>query len=265
MGNDESVSDMSRTRILILGGTTEARLLAERLAARDSADVLLSLAGMTKDPLPQNSPVRVGGFGGSAGLAAFLKADAIDLVVDATHPFATQISANAATAALTSDTPILSLRRDAWQRVAGDHWHEVPDLMGALAALGPTPRRVFLAVGRKEAHRADLFPQHFYLVRSVDPVEPPLQAPDVVSILERGPFDLHAEVRLLKQHLIDCIIAKNSGGHATYAKIEAARLLGIPVLMIARNAATAVPTVGSIEAALERIDHFVSMAEKRGV
>lgn len=256
---------MGRTRILILGGTTEARLLAENLVARDGADVLLSLAGRTKDPLPQNAPVRVGGFGGSAGLATFIKEDAIDLVVDATHPFATQISANAAAAALTSGTPIFALSRDAWQQVAGDQWHEVPDLMGALAALGPTPRRVFLAVGRKEAHRADLFPQHFYLVRSVDAVEPPLQAPDFVSILERGPFDLHAEVRLLKQHLVDCIIAKNSGGDATYAKIEAARLLGIPVLMIARSMATAVPSVGSIEAALEQIDHFVSMAEKRGV
>ncbi|MBZ5759710.1 MULTISPECIES: cobalt-precorrin-6A reductase [Rhizobium] len=256
---------MGRTRILILGGTTEARLLAETLAKRDGIDVLLSLAGRTKDPLPQNAPVRTGGFGGSEGLCAFLKAEAIDLVVDATHPFATQISANAATAATITGTPIFALSREAWQRVAGDHWHEVADVTAALSALGPIPRRVFLAVGRQEAHRADLFPQHFYLVRSVDPVDPPLLAPDVVSILERGPFDLHAELRLMKLHLIDCVIAKNSGGSATYAKIEAARLLGIPVLMIARSAATNVASVFSLEAALARIDHFVSVEAKRGV
>lgn len=265
MGEAEGVSDMGNTRILVLGGTTEARLLAARLVERKSVDVLLSLAGRTREPLPQGAPVRVGGFGGSAGLAAFLHAEAIDLLVDATHPFAARMSRNAAEAAGTTGIPILALQRDAWQRVSGDQWHPVPDIHAALAALGPTPRRVFLATGRQEAHEADLFPQHFYLVRSVDPIDPPLLAPDVVSLLDRGPFHLDAEVRLLKQHLIDCIVAKNSGGSATYAKIEAARLLGIPVLMIARSAAADVPTVGSLDAALARIDHFVSVAAKRGV
>lgn len=256
---------MGKTRILILGGTTEARLLAEQLTEHEGIDVLLSLAGRTKEPLPQGAPVRVGGFGGSAGLADFLKSEGIEMMVDATHPFARQISANAADAAKVADIPFFALGRQAWQPVVGDQWHEVADVGAALAALGETPRRVFLAIGRQEAHHADRFPQHFYLVRSIDPVEPPLQAPDVVSILDRGPFDLPGEVRLLKQHLIDCIIAKNSGGSATYAKIEAARLLGIPVLMIARGAAATVPTVGSLEAALDRIDHFVSVAAKRGV
>lgn len=256
---------MGKTRILILGGTTEARQLAERLSGRDTIDVLLSLAGRTMDPLPQTAPVRIGGFGGSAGLAVFLGAKSIDLLVDATHPFAAQISANAADASMATGVPILALQREAWQPIVGDQWHQVADIPAALAALGPIPRRVFLAIGRQEAHQADRFPQHFYLVRSVDPVDPPLMAPDVVSILDRGPFRLDDEVRLLKQHLIDCIIAKNSGGSATYAKIEAARSLGIPVLMIARKAAAAVPTVGSLEAALERIDHFVSGAAKRGV
>ena len=256
---------MGKTRILILGGTTEARLLGERLSARENIDVLLSLAGRTKEPLPQNAPVRIGGFGGSAGLGDFLRAEAIDLLVDATHPFATQISRNASQAAGLAGVPIFALRREAWQPVIGDQWHQVDNVTTALAALGPAPRRIFLAIGRQEAHHADLFPQHYYLVRSVDPVDPPLQAPDVVCILDRGPFHLDDEVRLLKHHLIDCIIAKNSGGGATYAKIEAARLLGIPVLMIVRGDATAVPTVGSLQAALDRIDHFVSVAAKRGV
>jgi precorrin-6A/cobalt-precorrin-6A reductase len=256
---------MGKTRILILGGTTEARLLAERLSGRETIDVLLSLAGRTKEPHPQTAPVRSGGFGGSAGLADFLKVESIDLLVDATHPFAAQISDNAANAALATGVPLLALQREAWQPVSGDQWHQVVDIPAALVALGRMPRRVFLAIGRQEAHHANLFPQNFYLVRSVDPVDPPLIAPDVVSILGRGPFHLEDEVRLLKQHLIDCIIAKNSGGSATYAKIEAARLLGIPVLMIGRSAAAPVPTVGSLQAALDRIDHFVSVAAKRGV
>lgn len=256
---------MGKTRILILGGTTEARLLAERLSARDDIDVLLSLAGRTKEPQPQTAPVRVGGFGGSAGLADFLESGAIDLLVDATHPFAARISQNAAEAAGIAGVPILALQRQAWQPFAGDQWHEATDVRSALAALGTRPRRVFLAIGRQEAHHADAFPQHFYLVRSVDAIDPPLEAPDVVSVLDRGPFKVDDEIRLLKQHLIDCIIAKNSGGSATYAKIEAARLLAIPVLMIARSPSAAVPTVGSLEAAMARIDHFVSMAAKRGV
>lgn len=256
---------MGKTRILILGGTTEARQLAERLAVRQTVEVLLSLAGRTKEPLAQNAPVRIGGFGGSAGLADFIRREAIDLLVDATHPFATRISSNAAEAASMTGIAVFALQRQAWQPVIGDQWHQVADIGAALAALGPTPRRVFLAIGRQEAHQADAFPQHSYLVRSVDPVDPPLRAPDVVSILDRGPFRLDDEVKLLKQHLIDCIIAKNSGGSATYAKIEAARLLGIPLLMIARQTAAAVPTVGSLEEALARVDHFVSGAAKRGV
>ena len=243
----------------------EARLLAERLSAREDIDVLLSLAGRTREPLPQNAPVRIGGFGGSGGLADFLRSGAIDLLVDATHPFAVRISRNAVEAAGIAEVPMLALQRQAWQPITGDQWHEVTDVRAALVALGDRPRRVFLAIGRQEAHHANAFPKHFYLVRSVDAIDPPLEAPDVVSVLDRGPFRVDDEIRLLKQHLIDCVIAKNSGGSATYAKIEAARLLGLPVLMIGRSPSAAMPTVGSLEAAMARIDHFVSMAAKRGV
>jgi precorrin-6A/cobalt-precorrin-6A reductase len=256
---------MGRTRILILGGTTEARLLAGELAKRDGVDVLLSLAGRTKEPIAHAVAVRTGGFGGSEGLAAYLRAQVIDFLVDATHPFATQISANAKAAARESGVPCLTLRREPWMRVAGDQWHGVSDVPEALSALGDRPRRVFLAVGRQEAHCADRFPQHYYLVRSVDPIEPPLSAPDVVSILARGPFRLEDEIRLMKQHLIDCVVSKNSGGTAAYPKIEAARRLGIPVLMIGRGHADAAEAVHSVEAALQRIDHWLSDPAKRGV
>ncbi|EJC85681.1 precorrin-6x reductase [Rhizobium leguminosarum bv. trifolii WSM2297] len=256
---------MGRPRILILGGTGEARLLAGALAARDDCDVLLSLAGRTEIPAAQPVPVRIGGFGGAAALADFLKAGSYDLLIDATHPFAERISANAVFAAETTGTAAIALRRPEWQRLPGDRWREVESIPAAIAALGPSPRHVFLATGRQGAHHAEAAPQHFYLVRSVDPVEPPLALDHVDYVLDRGPFTLEGECALLQQHHIDVIIAKNSGGAATYAKIEAARRLGIEVMMVARAPASAVKTVDTVEAALAVIDHLVSPAMKRGV
>ncbi|NKK72020.1 cobalt-precorrin-6A reductase [Rhizobium leguminosarum bv. viciae] len=256
---------MGRPRILILGGTSEARLLAEALAARDDCDVLLSLAGRTEKPATQPVPVRIGGFGGAAALADFLKAGGYDLLIDATHPFAERISANAAFAAEITGIAAIALRRPEWQRVAGDRWREVRSIPEAIEALGPSPRHVFLATGRQGAHHAQAAPQHHYLVRSVDPIEPPLALDNVEYILERGPFTLEGECDLLRQHDIDAIVAKNSGGAATYAKIEAARLLGIEVMMVARAPASAVTTVDTVEAALAAIDHLFPPTMKRGV
>ncbi|MBA5801008.1 cobalt-precorrin-6A reductase [Rhizobium changzhiense] len=256
---------MGRPRILILGGTSEARLLAEALAARDDCDVLLSLAGRTEKPATQPVPVRIGGFGGAAALADFLKAGGYDLLIDATHPFAERISANAAFAAETTGIAAIALRRPEWQRRPGDRWREVRSIPEAIEALGPSPRHVFLATGRQGAHYAQVAPQHHYLVRSVDPIEPPLALANVEYILERGPFTLEGECDLLRQHDIDAIVAKNSGGAATYAKIEAARLLGIEVMMVARAPASAVTTVDTVEAALAAIDHLFPPAMKRGV
>lgn len=256
---------MVKTRILILGGTTEARQLAEALADRRDLDLLMSLAGRTKEPSTQYVSTRTGGFGGSAGLARFLSEEQIGLVIDATHPFAKRISRNAMEASETVGVPIFALRREAWQSVDGDRWRSVVDVPAAFAALPQSPRRAFLAIGRQEAHHAEAYPQHFYLVRSVDPVEPPLQLPQLVTVLSRGPFSLEGELELLQTHRIDTIIAKNSGGSATYAKLEAARQLGIDVLMVERSEAADIPTVSSLEAALARVDHFVSLAMKRGV
>ncbi|MDO3431711.1 cobalt-precorrin-6A reductase [Rhizobium sp. CBN3] len=256
---------MGRLRILILGGTSEARLLAEALAARDDCDILLSLAGRTEKPAVQPVPVRIGGFGGAMALAEFLKAGSYGLLIDATHPFAERISKNAAFAAEAAAIAAIALRRPGWQRLPGDRWREAQSIPAAIAALGQSPRHVFLATGRQGAHHAEVAPQHHYLIRSVDPVERPLRLANVEYILDRGPFTLESECTLLRRHHIDVIIAKNSGGTATYAKIEAARLLGIEVMMVARAPSPIITSVETVEAALAAIDHLFPPAMKRGV
>jgi precorrin-6A/cobalt-precorrin-6A reductase len=256
---------MGKIRILMLGGTTEASALARALAARGDCDTLLSLAGRTIKPSIQPVPVRVGGFGGAEGLAAFLRKERYDLLIDATHPFATRISQNASEAAAAVGIPGLAIRRPAWEEHAGDNWTPATNVPEAIAALGPAPRRVFLAIGRQDAYFAQNARQHFYLVRSVDPVELPFTLPDACFVLDRGPFDIDSETRLLATHHIDVVITKNSGGSATYAKIAAARDRGIEVVMIERAPAPAVRTVTTVDAALAAIDHLFSPAMNRGV
>lgn len=252
-------------RILILGGTTEARALAAALASRVDLDTVLSLAGRTADPAPQPVPVRSGGFGGAEGLARYVNDEEIDLVIDATHPFAARISANAAQAATQCAVTAFALRRPAWVPVEGDDWLSVHSVSQAIAALGDAPLRVFLATGRQEAHQANAAPQHHYWVRSVDPVEPPLTVPHVSYIHSRGPFRREDEFEMLRRHGIEVVVAKNSGGDATYGKIEAARQLGIKVIMVERAETAGLPVVETVDAALDRIDHFVSSLMKRGV
>jgi precorrin-6A/cobalt-precorrin-6A reductase len=252
-------------RILILGGTTEARQLAGRLAARPDLAVTLSLAGRTAAPAPQPVPVRVGGFGGAAGLAAWLRAQAVDLLMDATHPYAARMSANAAEAAARAEVALIALDRPAWTPVAGDRWTAVPDMPAAVQALGAAPRRAFLALGRNELAPFAAAPQHFYLVRSVDPVEPPLAVPHAAYLTGRGPFDEAGERELLARHRIDVVIAKNSGGAATYGKLAAARSLGLAVIMLARPARPAAPAAASVEEVLARLDHALASMAVRGV
>ncbi|SOC37754.1 precorrin-6A reductase [Rhizobium subbaraonis] len=252
-------------RILILGGTAEARELAERLAPRDALQVTLSLAGRTLDPAPQPAPTRTGGFGGVQGLRDYLRLNRIDLLVDATHPFARRISANAERAAVMSDTPLIRLQRAGWRPVEGDRWTRVPTLTDAVAALGAEPSRIFLAIGRQEAHHFNTAAHHSYFVRSVDPVDPPLTVPDATYILARGPFAVEDEIDLLRHHRIDAIVSKNSGGEATYAKIAAARALGLPVVMVERTGSNDVPVAETVDAALALVDHVASAGRKRGV
>jgi len=252
-------------RILILGGTTEARQLAGKLAARDDLSITLSLAGRTENPVAQNVPTRVGGFGGAGGLAAYLNDMRIDLLIDATHPYAAQISANAAEAARQTGMPIVALRRPGWEPVAGDRWTLVDTVAEAAEALGVVPRRVFLALGRQEVSAFEAAPQHHYLIRSVDPVEPKLAVPDAEYLLARGPFREADERALLESHRIDVVVSKNSGSEATYGKIAAARALGIDVVMVRRPALPDVPSAESVEALAAMVDHFLAPAAERGV
>ena len=175
-------------RILILGGTTEARMLGERLAKRGDLEVTLSLAGRTAAPVPHAVPIRVGGFGGVVGLADYLAEQRIDVMIDATHPYATVISANATAAARKTGLRFVALRRPPWTAVAGDRWTEVNDTSAAVNALGTGSRCIFVALGRNDLVPFSGAPQHRYLVRSVDPVYPPLSLPSVAYVTARGPF-----------------------------------------------------------------------------
>jgi precorrin-6A/cobalt-precorrin-6A reductase len=256
---------MSKHRILILGGTTEARQLATAVADRTGCDLMLSLAGRTAAPMAQPVPTRSGGFGGSDGLAQFLKAEKFDLLIDATHPFAARISQNAAVAAKETGIPFFALRRPGWERQPGDRWNSVSSVAEAAGALGDRPRRVFLAIGRQEAFYFERAPQHHYLIRSVDPVMPPLGVPDARYLLATGPFKEEAEGELLTSNQIEVIVAKNSGGTATYGKIAAARALGIEVIMVERQQPADVRTVDTVEEALGLVDHLFSPEMNRGV
>lgn len=241
-----------KASILILGGTTEARQLAAHLAA-EGFDCLLSLAGRTKTPAAQPVPVRVGGFGGAEGLADFLRAGGFRLLVDATHPYAARISANAAQAAALSGVPVVALRRPGWVPQMGDNWQSVDSVTAAVAALGPAPRRVFLALGRNELLPFERALQHHYLIRSVDPVEPPLAVPQADYFTARGPFVEADERTLLEAQRVEVIVCKNSGGDAAYGKIAAARTLGLPVVMIERPALPEVPAGENVEAVVARV------------
>ena len=199
-------------------------------------DAVYSYAGRTEAPVAQPLPVRVGGFGGVAGLVGYLKAEAITHVIDATHPFAAQMSRNAVEASAATDIPLIALEREPWRAGKGDSWTHVPGLAGAVAALGEVPRRVFLAIGRQGLDAFADAPQHHYLLRLVDPPVAPLPLPRAAAVIARGPFDLAGDLALLKGHRTEVIVAKNAGGAGAEAKLAAARELGLPVILIDRPA-----------------------------
>jgi precorrin-6A/cobalt-precorrin-6A reductase len=256
---------MGMSRVLILGGTTEARSMAARLAKRADLEVVLSLAGRTMSPAPLPVPIRRGGFGGAAGLAHYLIEQRIGAMVDATHPYAEIMSANADAAARTSGIAFVALRRPPWLPVRGDRWDEAADVGEAVRELGDRPRRVFVALGRNGLAPFANAPQHFYLIRSVDPVDPPLPLPHAAYVRARGPFSEADDRALLLEHAIDIVIAKNSGGTASYGKIAAARALGIRVIMLRRPPATESPAVETVDEAIAWLDHTLTSAAARGV
>jgi precorrin-6A/cobalt-precorrin-6A reductase len=221
--------------LLILGGTTEARRLADAVAQAGLRGTV-SYAGRVERPYPTALPHRIGGFGGVDGLRAHLRAEGVTHVVDATHPFAAQMSANAVAACAAEGVALAALTRPAWQAGPGDDWRRLPDIAGAVAALAGPPRRVMLAVGRMHLEAFAVNPQHFYLLRLVDAPEVPPPFPHCAVEVSRGPFTEAEDRALMQRHGIELVVSKNAGGSGARAKLDAARALGLPVLMIDRPA-----------------------------
>jgi precorrin-6A/cobalt-precorrin-6A reductase len=221
-------------QVLILGGTRDAAQLAAQVAALPEVAVVSSLAGRIRRPTAPSGGMRIGGFGGVAGLIDYLRAQHIDLLIDATHPFATHISFNAAAAAQACGLPHLMLVRPPWVPMEGDRWITVESIAAAATAIPGVAQRVFLTIGRQElaafAHLTDLW----FLMRMIDPPIPDTPVPPGTLILERGPFTLADERVVLHAYAIEAIVSKNSGGDATYAKMIAARELSLPVVMVQR-------------------------------
>ncbi|KUL74187.1 MULTISPECIES: cobalt-precorrin-6A reductase [unclassified Streptomyces] len=244
---------MSPRHILVLGGTTEARELAAALAAHPGVRVTTSLAGRVSRPGAVAGDVRVGGFGGADGLAAWLRAEHVDTVVDATHPFAVSITDNAMRAARATGVPAVVLRRPGWRPEPGDRWHEAASLAGAAALLPDLGPRVLLTTGRLGLAAFAHLDGLRFVVRCVEPPGPPLPAHTEV-LLARGPFTVSGETDLLRDHRVDVLVTKDSGGSATAPKLTAARRLGLPVVVVRRPVLPeGVEAVPDVRGVLERL------------
>jgi precorrin-6A/cobalt-precorrin-6A reductase len=220
-------------RVLLLGGTTEASQIGRELAAAGIAGVY-SYAGRTATPVAQPLPTRVGGFGGVDGLAEYIGREQITHVIDATHPFASQISRNAVAACAKTSTPLIAYLREPWVEAPGDKWRHVATVEDAAAALPDQPARIFLAIGRQHLAPFAAQPQHSYLLRLVDAPDTALPLPKAEIVLARGPFTIVGDLALLRDYCITHVVARNAGGEGAKAKLDAARALGLPVIMIDR-------------------------------
>jgi len=243
-----------RKRVLLLGGTGDSRSLAEHLQNYRRVEVVTSLAGRTEQPATIPGALRIGGFGGVEALAAYLRDEAIDLLVDATHPFAARISGNAAAACRATGTPRLVISRPPWQEVPEDNWIRVPSAEAAADALPGLAERVFISVGRQELDAFADLPNIWFLVRMIDAPRNELPLKHYEVVLGRGPFDQNGERALFLLHGIQALVTKNSGGEATYAKIAVARELGLPVVLIERPEQQPSDAVSSVDEALAWIE-----------
>lgn len=254
----------ARPRVVILGGTTEARELAAALAARHgkALEIVTSQAGRTARPRKVAGVLRRGALGGAAGLARFLEERPVVAMVDATHPFAVAMKRNAVAAAEASGVALVALRRPDWTRRPGDRWIEVDDAQGAARALARLGKRVFLTVGQRELARFAMLRDRFFLVRVIERPEA-FPFADGELLLARGPFRLAEELALMRRARIDVLVTKASGGRATYAKIAAARRLGLPVVMIRRAPPPRMTAVDSVDAACAWIERRLRAMERR--
>jgi precorrin-6A/cobalt-precorrin-6A reductase len=253
-------------KVLILAGTSDARELGLRLAADARFALMLSFAGRTQSVADPGVPFRVGGFGGVEGLVSHLEQEGYHVLVDATHPFAAQMSRHAARAAELVRIPLLRLEGPPWPAAPGDRWVRVARMADAAVALGAEPRRVFLGIGRLEVGAFARAPWHDYLIRAVDRFDAPLPRARVIAA--RGPFQLADERALFESERIEVVVSKNSGTPSTYAKVAAARELGLPVIMVERPtlSADATPRAPSVAAALAWLSSLQGASSmKRGV
>ena len=254
---DMNPSHQPRLRVLLLGGTTEASALAKLLAGDHRFAAVLSLAGRTANPAASAIPVRTGGFGGAEGMAGYIARERVSTVIDATHPFAAQISANAIAACTAAQCRLIALERPPWLPQPGDTWETFDSVGCAIAHLPPAPVRVFSGLGRLNVAELESAPQHHYVIRVIDPPLQPLALPHATLIMGRGPFKTEDDIALFREHSIDIVLAKNAGGPAAVSKIEAARTLRLKVMMINRPAIPPRPTLGSVhEVWLELAGHI---------
>ncbi len=241
-------------RALILGGTSEANRLAEA-AARLGLDAIYSYAGRTESPAAQPLPTRIGGFGGTNGLADYIRTERITHVVDATHPFAAEISRNAIAACAATGAALIALERAPWIKTPEDNWIEVENVASAAAALPDQRARVFLAIGRQHLAPFAAILQHAYTLRLADAPEGALPLREASVIVSRGPFTLAGDLNLMRSQGIEWIVARNAGGTGAVAKIEAARQLRLPVIMIARPVMPERRSTESIDDVLAFLGH----------
>jgi precorrin-6A/cobalt-precorrin-6A reductase len=238
--------------LLILGGTGEAAALARTLVGDlgDRLEITTSLAGRTRSPAALPGRVRSGGFGGAAAMADYLNDHGVDAVIDATHPFAAQISTNAATACDAAAVPRLVLSRPGWNAQPGDNWVEFENIDEAAQGLSRLGQRAFLTVGVQELSPFASLADIWFLVRLVEVPTDPLPLANHEIITGRGPFSVADELTLMESHKIDVLVTKASGGDSTAAKLEAARRLGLPVAMVRRPPAPPGLAVDEVPAAV---------------
>lgn len=254
------MSPPDRPKILILGGTRDAALLAREAVSQwgETVDVVTSLAGRTVAPAKISGQVRTGGFGGADAMADYLAAEAVTAVIDATHPFAAQISENAKAACVRAKLPRLLLDRPHWKRVQGDQWHLASGYVQAADVLPQLGHRAFLTTGHTGLDAFAACPDMWFLVRLVDLPSTALPLADYHAIAARGPFTEENERTLIERHEIDVIVCKASGGEMTRAKLDAARSMGLPVLMITRPPLPEGPRVNSIDEALAWLEDVLT-------
>ncbi|MHC8491283.1 cobalt-precorrin-6A reductase [Thalassospira sp. SM2505] len=246
--------------VLIFGGTGDANRIAEDLMHEFGRDIRLqlSLAGRTSAPsLPDRVPVRIGGFGGPEGIISYVKGEQIDLVIDATHPYATRISSNIAQACHAVAMPCIQFYRPGWEKTPKDNWIPVRSIEEAARILPDHGTRALIASGAKNLHAFEGLEKTWLLVRTVDAPRDPFDLAYGEWLFARGPFSVESETELLERHGIDVIVCKNSGGTATFAKIEAARNLGLPVIMIERPGAAPVTQAHTREVILKSVQKFL--------